>query len=77
MNLPSKEEVLQRLKPLGIEAANLANDPGMLRKAIDKTYKLIPIPWRWFVGRKRIERLLRSAASSGLKAAQRAGTVNR
>jgi hypothetical protein len=67
MRLPTKEELIQKLKPLGFEAAKIAADPATLEKAIQRTYKLIPIPWRWFVGRKRIEKLLRSASAAAAK----------
>lgn len=67
MKLPTKEEVLQKLKPLGFEAAKIAADPATLEKAIQRTYSLIPIPWRWFVGKKRIERLLTAASNAAAK----------
>lgn len=71
MKLPTKEELLQKLKPLGFKAAEIAADPATLEKAIQRTYKFIPIPWRWFVGKKRIERLLKSCAESASRISNR------
>lgn len=53
----SKERVLEILGK-GIEVRELASNPAIIEKAIKILYKSIPIPWRWFVGKKRIKVVL-------------------
>ena len=44
----------------GIDLQKLAGDPAMVERAVGIAYKSTPIPWRWFVGRSRVQRVVTS-----------------
>lgn len=66
----SKETVIAALKKQGIQASQLVDNPALIEKATLKVYSAIPIPFRWFVGKKRISSLLNALKD----AAQRTAT---
>jgi len=53
-----KEKVLEILKKAGINLETGLNNPQLIEKACTLVYKTIPIPFRWFVGKKRIKNIL-------------------
>ena len=53
-----KERVLEVLKAKGIHLHELGSNPVIYEKACIIAYKSIPIPWRWFIGKKRVERFV-------------------
>lgn len=54
----SKEKVQDILKNKGIVIEKIATDSRVYDKACVVAYKAIPIPFRWFVGKKRIINLV-------------------
>jgi hypothetical protein len=60
----SKERMREILTARGLDVAKLASDPRARAKAISLAYKAIPIPWRWFVGQKRLAALIETLANS-------------
>lgn len=54
----SMEKVLEILKSKGVDVRELAKNPAACEKAYKMTYKAIPIPWRWFVGKKRVRKFV-------------------
>lgn len=60
MEVP-KERILSILKSKGIDMKELASNPVIYERACVIAYKVIPIPWRWFVGRKRARMLVNMA----------------
>jgi len=54
----SKERVQDILKNKGIVLEKIATDQRVYDKACVVAYKAIPIPLRWFVGKKRIRSLV-------------------
>ena len=56
----SREKVEAALRSKGIDLQKLAGDPAMIERAVGVAYKAIPIPWRWFVGRSRVQRVVSS-----------------
>ena len=53
----SREKVETMLRSKGIDLQKLA---AMIERAVGIAYKTIPIPWRWFVGRSRVQRIVAS-----------------
>lgn len=56
--LLSREKVEAALRSKGIDLQRLAGDPAMVERAVGVAYKAIPIPWRWFVGRTLVRRVV-------------------
>lgn len=63
----SKETVANALKKLGVEASQLAGDPVLVEQVVNKIYTGIPIPFRWIVGRNRIQRMIASARDKAMR----------
>lgn len=59
----SSDEAAALLKRKGVELAGLASNPERLERAVTTIYRGIPIPLRWFVGRKRLKRLVVAIAN--------------
>lgn len=53
-----KERVLEVLKAKGISMRELTSNPLIYEKACTLAYKSIPIPWRWFIGKKKVRRFV-------------------
>lgn len=53
-----KERVLEVLKAKGISMRELTSNPLIYKKACTLAYKSIPIPWRWFIGKKKVHRFV-------------------
>ncbi len=54
----TREKVEATLRSKGIDLQKLAGNPVMIERAVGIAYKTIPIPWRWFVGRSRVQRVV-------------------
>lgn len=54
----SKDKLQDILKNKGIVLSKIATDEAVYNKACDYVYKTIPIPLRWFVGKKRARKLV-------------------
>jgi len=52
------KKIKEVLKNKGVELANIATNPRVFDKACDIAYKRIPIPLRWFVGKKRVKKMM-------------------
>jgi len=63
----SIERVKRILGQHGISIADLASNPDKLNLATAIIYGTIPIPVRWFVGRKRVRRTLGVLAGQAAK----------
>jgi len=59
----SKQRALEILKGKGIDIRQLASNPGVFERSCSLIYKAIPIPLRWFVGKKRVRRVVESLRS--------------
>jgi len=59
----SKDRILDVLKSKGIDMRELMKNPAIQKKACKVVYKAIPIPWRWFIGKKRIRRFVNMAVT--------------
>jgi hypothetical protein len=58
----SADKAKEILKSNGIHLATMAADPQVFQSACRRVYKTIPIPWRWFIGKQRIEKILSKLA---------------
>lgn len=54
----SKEKIQEVLKKKGVNLVQIATDPRVFDKACGIIYKSIPIPLRWFVGKKRVRKTM-------------------
>jgi hypothetical protein len=54
MFMPSREKIENLLRSKDIEPAKLASDPKNVERAVNIVHGFIAIPWRWFVGKKRV-----------------------
>lgn len=54
----SKDKIQEILKKKQIDLEKIAADPRVYDKACSIAYKSIPIPWRWFVGKKRVGKIV-------------------
>jgi len=59
----SKEKIQEVLRNHGITLESVKN-PLILEKASILAYKAVPIPIRWFVGKKRVKKLVLSLAEN-------------
>lgn len=50
--------MVEILKAKGIDVHGLVSNPVIYEKVCKIVYKTIPIPWRWFVGKKRVMRFI-------------------
>jgi hypothetical protein len=56
----SREKMEATLRSRGIDFQKLAGDPAMVERAVGIAYEAIPIPWRWLIGRSRLQRVVTS-----------------
>ena len=54
----SKDDLKDILKNKGIDLEKIVTDERVYVKACTYVYKTIPIPIRWFVGKKRAQKLV-------------------
>ena len=54
MFIPSREKIESVLRSRGIDVATLAGNPKNVDRAVSIVHGMIPIPWRWFIGKKRV-----------------------
>jgi len=54
----SKDRIQEILKKKGIKVDKITTDPRIFEMACNAAYKAIPIPLRWFVGKKRVRKIL-------------------
>lgn len=54
----SMEKVQEILRSKGVALEKIASDPHVYDKACGIAYKAMPIPLRWFVGKKRMRKLV-------------------
>lgn len=54
----SQEKLKDLLKNKGIVLTKIVTDEVIYEKACTYVYKMIPIPIRWFVGKKRARKLV-------------------
>ena len=54
----SVDAIQEILKSKGIDARKIAENQVVYDKAFAIAYKSMPIPLRWFVGKKRVRKLL-------------------
>lgn len=62
----SKEKVLEILKSKGVDVRELAKNPAACEKAYKVAYKAIRVPWRWFVGKKRVRKFVDMAVNKAV-----------
>lgn len=60
----TKEKIKEILSSKGITLEGIVKNTQLLEKACNTAYKTIPIPLRWFVGKKRIKGLILSLAEN-------------
>jgi hypothetical protein len=58
---------LEILKAKGTDVHELASNSIVYEKAFKTIYKTIPIPWRWFIGKKRVRQFLDMAKDKVLR----------
>jgi hypothetical protein len=61
----SVEKAKEILKSNGIQLATMAADPQVFNQGCHRVYKTIPISWRWFIGKQRIEKVLNKLVGQG------------
>ncbi len=54
----SRDKILEVLKNKGVNLNNVATDPRVFERACGVAYNALPIPWRWFVGKKRVRKII-------------------
>lgn len=54
MFMPSREKVESVLRSKGLDVATLASNPANVERAVGIVHGMIPIPWRWFIGKNRV-----------------------
>lgn len=54
MFIPSREKIESVLRSKGVDVATLASNPKNVDRAVGIVHGMIPIPWRWFIGKKRV-----------------------
>lgn len=54
----SSDKVQELLKSKGIALEKIAADPRVYETACGIAYLSIPIPLRWFIGKKRVRRII-------------------
>ncbi len=59
----SKERALEILKAKGIDIRQLASSPGVFERSCALVYKSLPIPLRWFIGKRRVRAIVGSLRS--------------
>lgn len=64
--LLSKEKVFDILKSKGVDVRELVKNPASLEKAYKVAYNAIPIPWRWFVGKRRVRKFVDMAVNKAV-----------
>jgi hypothetical protein len=60
----TNETILEILKNQGISLESLANEPKILEKACNTVYKVMPIPMRMLIGKKKVNDLIVSLAAN-------------
>ncbi len=54
MFIPSREKIESVLRSKGVNVATLASNPKNVERAVGIVHGMIPIPFRWIVGKKRV-----------------------
>lgn len=54
----SKEKIQKVLQEQGMNLAEIFAKPHVFDRACNIVYKRIPIPFRWFIGKKRIRKAM-------------------
>lgn len=54
----TKDKIQEILRNKGIVLEKIVSDPRVYEKACNIAYISIPIPLRWFIGKKRVRRII-------------------
>lgn len=54
----SKDKIQKFLNKKGVNLDKIATDPRVFDRACDIVYKSTPIPWRWFIGKGRVKKMM-------------------